>query len=81
MARHPLPAALARTDTHSQPLKREFSVRFVRSEFSVFDLFPEKAFNTECAESTENAKGSKSNLEMRQRSIPRKGTESAPKQP
>ena len=81
MARHPLPAALAWTDTHPQPLKTEFSVRFALAEFSVVNLFPEKAFNTEGTESTGNAKGSKSNLEMRQRSIPRKGTESAPKQP
>ncbi len=81
MARHPLPAALAWTDTHPQPLKREFSVRFALAEFSVVNLFPEKAFNTESTKSIENAKGNRSNLEKRQRSIPRKGTESAPKQP
>ncbi len=46
MARHPLPAALAWTDTHPQPLKREFSVRFALAEFSVVNLCPEKAFNT-----------------------------------
>ena len=57
MARHPLPAALAWTDTHPQPLKREFSVRFALAEFSVVNLCPEKAFNTESRKSIENSKG------------------------
>jgi hypothetical protein len=46
MARHPLPAALAWTDTHSRSLKRKSSVALLFSVHSVLNLFPEKAFNT-----------------------------------
>ena len=53
VARHPLPSSLARTNSHPQPLRKEFSAPFVFSGSSVLNLFPEKSFNTENTEKEE----------------------------